>query len=329
MEKYKVVIAVNYIHPRFLEMIAPYCEIIRQWKYPEQISENLLTQWISGAEGLVAGQGSPVTAKVLAQATNLKVITLPQTGYNEVDIAAATAYGIPVGHTPGVLTETVAELAMAITLCAARDLIPAHQFVLEGKWMEGTYPVFGMDLSRRTMGILGMGAIGISLSRRARACGMTVIYHNRHPRTDDTVRCTEYVTVDELLRRSDVLVAAMPLTDETRHMIDINWFKKMKKTAIFVNIARGGVVNTSDLITALQTGQIAKAALDVSEPEPLPVDHPLLALPHALVFPHIGSLTERTRRDMAELAARNLLKGLAGNALETCVNEKVNYSSNS
>lgn len=326
MEKYKIVIATSYVRQEFLDAVAPFCDIIHQWTGPNPMPEDILCQWVQDADGLFAGGGSPVTARVLAAAPHLQVISLPQAGYNEVDIQAATSRGIPVGHTPHVLDETVAELAFGITVCAARDLIPANRYAQSGEWArKGAYPVHGMDLSRRVMGIVGMGNIGVSISRRARAFGMTVLYHNRHQRHDDALRYTTYVPLDELLERSDVVIVAMPLTAETRHMVNASWFKKMKASAIFVNIGRGPIVCTDDLAAALKNGDIAKAALDVVEPEPLPAEHPLLQLPNALVFPHIGSFTERTRGDMFALAARNLLQGLQHESLEACANGTVNY----
>ena len=325
MEKHKIVIATNYVRPEFSEAIAPYCEIIHQWKEKGRISEDVLVEWVKDAEGILAGAGSPITDRVMAAAPHLKVISVPQAGFNEVDVAAATARKIPVGCTPAVLAETVAELAFAITVCAARDLIPAHQYVLDDKWPKKGYPVPGMDLSRRTLGIIGMGSIGVSYSRRARAFGMTVIYHNRHQRHDDDIRMTQYVSLDELYARSDVILIATPLTDETHHMIDAAAFKKMKNTALVVNIGRGPVIDTDALVDALKNGEIAKAALDVVDPEPMSAQHPLAQLPNALVFPHIGSFTDRTRGDMHAQAARNLLAGLAEKPLESCANSEVNY----
>jgi len=326
MEKYKIVVATSYVRPEFLEAVAPYCDIIHCWTTPGPMPEELLIEWVAEADGLFVGGGSPVTERVLAAAPRLKVISLPQAGFNEVDLAAATAHHIPVGNTPGALTETVAELAFAITICAARELIPANRYVTSGEWQRsGKYLVPGMDLSRRTLGIVGMGNIGVSISRRARAFGMTVIYNNRYPRRDDDIRFTTYVSQDELLSRSDVVLISAPLTDETRHMVGREWFKKMKNTAILVNIGRGAIVCTDELVEALRHGDIAKAALDVVDPEPLPADHPLLQLSNAYVFPHIGSLTERTRGDMFALSARNLLQGLRGEPLESCANPDVNY----
>ena len=325
MKKYKIVVATDYVRKEFWELIEPNCEIIHQWREKTPISEDLLCEWVSEAEGILAGHGSPITDKVLAAASHLKVVSVPQAGFNEVDLEAATARRIPVGTTPLALTETVAELAMAILLCAARDLIPAHQFVLAGKWATHSYPIFGMDLSKRTLGIIGMGNIGLSISRRARAFGMTIIYHNRHQRPDDELRMTEYVTLDDLYARSDVVLLATPLNAETHHMIDKTALKKMKKTAILVNIGRGPLVDTDALVEALQNGEIGKAALDVVEPEPMPGTHPLLKLPNALVFPHIGSLTERTRGEMFAISARNLLAGVAEKPLESCANQQVNY----
>lgn len=180
-------------------------------------------------------------------------------------------------------------------------------------------------MSRRTLGIIGMGAIGVSISRRARAFGMTVVYHNRNQRIDDKIHKTTYMELDDLLATSDVVCVMAPLTDETYHMCDEAFFKKMKNTALFVNVGRGPIVDTEALINALKTGEIDYAALDVTDPEPLPADHPLLDVENCLIVPHIGSYTDRTRYDMSILTADNIIAGVHKKPLKTCVNEEVNY----
>lgn len=170
-----------------------------------------------------------------------------------------------------------------------------------------------------------MGAIGVSISRRARAFGMTVVYHNRNQRLDDKIHKTTYMELDDLLAISDVVCVMAPLTDETYHMCDEAFFKKMKNTALFVNVGRGPIVDTDALINALKTGEIDYAALDVTDPEPLPVDHPLLDVENCLIVPHIGSYTDRTRYDMSILTADNIIAGVHKKPLKTCVNEEVNY----
>ena len=192
-------------------------------------------------------------------------------------------------------------------------------------WAQRPSNIKGKDLSRSTLGIIGLGAIGISISRRARAFGMTVIYNNRHKRADEHLYMVEYRDRDALLAESDVVLVMAPLTEETYHMFDKEAFKKMKNDALFVNVGRGKIVDTDALVWALNEGEIDYAALDVTDPEPLPADHPLLQTGKVLVVPHIGSFTDRTRRDMAMLTADNIILGLQGKPLKTCVNQEVNY----
>jgi glyoxylate reductase len=180
-------------------------------------------------------------------------------------------------------------------------------------------------LYNKTVGIVGMGAIGSAVARRAQASGMKVIYNNRHPRPDQEQLKAEYRTLSELLAAADFIIVLTPLTPESQGMFGAKEFAQMKPTAYFINAARGGVVDTQALYKALSDKQIAYAALDVTDPEPLPANHPLLQLPNILVVPHIGSATTETRNRMAMLAAENLLLGLAGKPLVTCVNSEVNY----
>ena len=208
---------------------------------------------------------------------------------------------------------------------ASRRILENANFVKDGRWAQRPSNIKGFDLSRRTLGIIGMGAIGVSISRRARAFGMTVVYHNRNQRIDDKIHKTTYMELDDLLAISDVVCVMAPLTDETYHMCDEAFFKKMKNTALFVNVGRGPIVDTDALINALKTGEIDYAALDVTDPEPLPADHPLLEVENCLIVPHIGSYTDRTRYDMSILTADNIIAGVQKKPLKTCVNEEVNY----
>lgn len=298
---------------------------IKQWQEPGVMPRDLLKEWLKDADALWSVNGVSVDADLVANAPNLKVIAQASVGYDNINIADLTAAKIPYGNTPEVLTETVAELAFTLVVTAQRRILENFEFVKSGQWANGDAPIKGRDLSRTTLGIIGMGSIGVSISRRARAFGMTVIYNNRHPRKDDNLYITTYKPLDELLATSDVVLVMAPLTDETYHMINKEAFQKMKKDALFVNVGRGKIVDTDALVWALNNGEIEYAALDVTDPEPLPADHPLLKTGKALVVPHIGSYTDRTRRDMAFLTADNILLGLQGKPLKTCVNPEVNY----
>ena len=298
---------------------------VRQWTEKTKMPRVVLKEWLRDADGLWSINSISVDADLVKDAPNLKVIAQASVGYDNVKIDELTAAGIPYGNTPGVLNETVAELAFTLIATASRRIIENAIFVKNGRWAERPSNIKGFDLSRRTLGIIGMGAIGVSISRRARAFGMTVVYHNRHQRNDDKLYRTTYMELDELLATSDVVCIMAPLTDETYHMCDADFFKKMKKTALFVNVGRGAIVDTDALIDALKTGEIDYAALDVTDPEPLPADHPLLSIDNCLIVPHIGSYTDRTRYDMSMLTANNIIAGVHKKPLQTCVNEEVNY----
>ncbi len=300
---------------------------VRQWTEKEKMPKELLKEWLRDADGLWSINHFAVDEELVKDAPNLKVIAQASVGYDNIDIDALTARHIPYGNTPDVLTETTAELAFTLMAAASRRIYENAQFVKEGKWVERPSNIKGKDLSRMTLGIIGMGKIGVSVSRRARAFGMTVQYHNRNRRNDDSLFMTTYVSLGKLLTTSDIILVMAPLTEETHHLIDAEAFEMMKETALFVNVGRGKIVDTDALVHALETGQIDYAALDVVDPEPIGADHPLLKTGKCLVVPHIGSFTDRTRKEMAMLTANNLIAGVHGKPLLTCVNESVNYQS--
>ena len=298
---------------------------VRQWTEKEKMPKELLKEWLRDADGLWSINHFTVDEDLVKEAPNLKVIAQASVGYDNIDIDALTARHIPYGNTPDVLTETTAELAFTLMAAASRRIYENAQFVKDGKWAERPSNIKGKDLSRMTLGIIGMGKIGVSVSGRARAFGMTVQYHNRNRRNDDSLLMTTYVSLGKLLTTSDIILVMAPLTEETYHLIDAEAFEMMKETALFVNVGRGKIVDTDALVHALETGQIDYAALDVVDPEPIRADHPLLKTGKCLVVPHIGSFTDRTRKEMAMLTANNLIAGVHGKPLLTCVNESVNY----
>lgn len=299
---------------------------VRQWTEKEKMPKEVLKEWLREADGLWSINHFTVDEDLVKDAPNLKVIAQASVGYDNIDIDALTARHIPYGNTPDVLTETTAELAFTLMAAASRRIYENAQFVKDGTWAERPSNIKGKDLSRMTLGIIGMGKIGVSVSRRARAFGMTVQYHNRNRRNDDSLLMTTYVSLGKLLTTSDVILVMAPLTEETYHLIDAEAFEMMKETALFVNVGRGKIVDTDALVHALETGQIDYAALDVVDPEPIGADHPLLKTGKCLVVPHIGSFTDRTRKEMAMLTANNLIAGVHGKPLLTCVNESVNYT---
>jgi glyoxylate reductase len=262
----------------------------------------------------------PVDEAILERAPRLKVVSNMAVGVDNVDVAACTRRRIPVGHTPGVLTEATADLTFALLLARARRLPEATTDAREGRWSIWSPDGWlGADLAGATLGIVGMGKIGRAVCRRALGFGLRVVYS--HPRPvpglpGDPV----HVTLPALLECSDFVSLHVPLRPQTRGLIDADALARMKPTAILINTARGPIVKTDALLAALEAGRLAGAALDVTDPEPLPADHPLYRHPGVIVAPHIGSATAGTRRRMAALACDNLVAGLQGRPLPHCVN---------
>lgn len=280
---------------------------------------------LAEAEGLFTLLTIPVTAALIERAPRLRVVSNMAVGYDNIDLAACTRRGIPVGNTPGVLTEGTADLAMALLLSAARGLPQAADDARSGRWTTWRPAGWlGADLYGATLGIIGLGKIGQAVARRASGFGMRVIYSDEggDPQAAAALGVTR-ASLEELLEQSDFVSLHVPLTPQTRGLINTAALKRMKPTAILVNTSRGPVVDTAALQQALEEGWIAAAALDVTDPEPLPPEHPLYRLPNCLIVPHIGSATHNTRRRMAELACENLLAGLEGRRLPSCVNPEV------
>lgn len=323
MSKYRVVMTMKLMPPA-QQRLLEHCDV-RIWEKTGPVQADLMEEWLRDAEGLISFWNIKVNEELLALAPQLRVIAQPTVGYDNVDIDACTKRGIPYGNTPGVLVETTADLAFALLLCSARRIHEGWDFVRLGNWKSGENLGFGIDLYGRTLGIVGMGRIGAAVARRAKVFGMNVIYFNRNRRKDEQELGVTYASFDELLGNADCIIVLTPLSAETNGMFGHEEFRKMKSTAFFVNAARGPIVDTKALIDALMTNKIAYAALDVTDPEPLPGDHPLLKLPNVLITPHIGSATLETRTRMAQLTVDNLLAGLAKQPLPACVNQAVNY----
>lgn len=259
----------------------------------------------------------------------LRIVAQMAVGYDNIDVGCATRLGVYVTNTPGVLTEATAELTWALILAAARRIVEADHYVRWGEWWRtrtGWHPMMllGVELHGKTLGVLGMGRIGTRVAEIGRAFGMRIIYHNRRRRPGVEEKLgARWVTLEELLRESDVLTIHVPLTHETRHMIGERELRMMKPTSILVNVARGAVVDTEALVRALREGWIAAAALDVFEEEPLPENHPLTAFKNVVLAPHIGSATRETRLRMAMMAAENLAAFARGEVPPNLVNPEV------
>lgn len=322
-EKLKIVITGKLSAPA-LKRIMECCDI-KRWESAEPIPRKILFEWLKEAEGLVSNSNHRIDAELLKNAPRLRVIAQPTVGYDNVDIEACTSRGIPFGNTPGVLVEATANLAIGLLLCVTRRIHEGGNFVRSGNWVPGQSLPFGSDLLGKTLGIVGMGQIGASVAKKAQAFGMNVIYANRKRRLDQTQIGATYESFENLLMLSDCIIVLTPLTHETKGMFGLEQFQKMKQNVYFVNVARGQVVDTMALYDALRAKKIAFAALDVTDPEPIPKDHPLLTLQNILITPHIGSATIETRAAMSELTVDNLLAGLSGKALPACVNQSANF----
>jgi lactate dehydrogenase-like 2-hydroxyacid dehydrogenase len=281
----------------------------------------------AGKAGLLTLLTDRVDAELLdAAGPQLKVVSNYAVGFDNLDIPELTRRGIPAGNTPGVLTETTADLAFALMMAAARRVDEGSRYVRAGRWKTwGPMLLMGVDLHGATLGIVGFGRIGREMAKRASGFGMRVLYHDVHPATPDEERAlnARQVEMDELLASSDLVTLHTNLTDETRHLINAAALSRMKSSAVLVNTSRGPVVDQAALYEALRDGQIFAAALDVTDPEPMAPDDPLLTLENCLVVPHIASASRVTRGKMAAIAAANLLAGLRGEPLPSCVNPEV------
>lgn len=290
------------------------------WTVDRPPSPKELLDHLQGAQGLLCLLTDLVDA-ALMDATHLKVISNLAVGVDNIDIPAATARGIPVGNTPGVLTDATADFAFALLLAAARRVVEADRFVRAGNWkVWGPRLFLGADLAGATLGLIGFGRIGQAVARRAEGFGLRVLFFDP---SEQPVFGAIPTDLDGLLRESDIVSLHVPLTPETRHLINADSLGRMKPGAILVNTSRGAVVDPVALYSALRSGRLAAAALDVTEPEPLPADSPLLALDNCIVAPHIGSASRGTRAQMAMLAAQNLIAGVSGERLPHCVNPEV------
>jgi lactate dehydrogenase-like 2-hydroxyacid dehydrogenase len=282
---------------------------------------------VEGCDGILTLLTDRVDDELLDRAgPQLKVVSNFAVGFDNIDVAACTRRKIPVGNTPGVLTETTADLAWALLMAAARRLPEGDHYVRAGKWKTwGPMLLMGPDVHGATLGIVGFGRIGQAMARRARGFGMRIVYHDlqRVPKAVEAEFDATYMTLEGLLAESDFVSLHTVLSPETKGLINAERLGWMKPTAILVNTSRGPVVDSDALVAALRDGTIAAAALDVTDPEPLPADHPLVGLDNCLVVPHIASASRATRDKMASMAAANLLAGLRGDRLPTPVNPEV------
>lgn len=277
---------------------------------------------VADKDGLLCLLTDRIDANLMDAAPRLKVISQVAVGFDNIDVPAATVRGILVGNTPGVLTDATADFAFTLLMAAARRVVEGMDYVRADSWKTwGLTLLLGQDIYGATLGIVGLGRIGQALAKRATGFNMRILYHNRRRLPEaEAALGAEYVDFETLLRESDFISLHVNLTDETRGLIGAEALAKMKETAVLINTARGPVVDTDALYDALKNGQIAAAALDVTDPEPLPADHKLLTLPNIVVAPHIASATITSRTKMALMAVDNLLAGVNGQPLPFPVN---------
>ncbi|MBQ3540722.1 MAG: D-glycerate dehydrogenase [Phascolarctobacterium sp.] len=292
------------------------------WQKGGRVPAEQFDEWLAKADALFSTGNIKINEELLAKAPNLKVIAQASVGYDNIDIAACNARNIPVGNTPEVLVDAVADLAYALILDSARKIVLAYDHVKSGKWGENKPFGLATDLANKTLGVVGMGDIGSAIAERAKASKMKIIYHNRNRRADDEALGATYVTFDELLAQADFIVIAVTLNPTTKGMFNKEAFAKMKDGARIVNISRGAVIDTEAMYEALLSGKLAHAAMDVTDPEPLPGDHKLLSLPNVTVTPHMASATTETRDAMALLTVDNILAGLEGKPMPAQVKAK-------
>lgn len=283
------------------------------WQQGGRIPKEEFAARLAKADALYSTGNIVIDEKLLAMAPNLKVVAQASVGYDNIDVAACAAKGIPVGNTPGVLVDAVADLAYGLLLDSARRIVQADAHVKKGLWGQRVPIGLAVDLAGKTVGIVGMGDIGSAIAKRAQVSKMKVVYHNRHQRKDDAELGVEYMpTLESLLAEADFVVVAVTLNPSTKHMFNEAALAQMKQGSRLINISRGAVVDTEALYDALNSGKLAYAALDVTDPEPLPAEHKLLTLNNITVTPHIASATVETRDAMALFTADNILAGLQG-----------------
>jgi glyoxylate reductase len=293
------------------------------WPHKRRMTRAEQLQAARDCPGLLATHDVRIDDDFLDECPRLRVVSNFGVGYDNIDVAACTARGVLVGNTPDVLSETTADLAFALIMATARRLVEMAEFVKADRWQPdiGLLDNLGADIHHATLGIIGLGRIGSQVAKRGMGFNMRVVYHDLYRKQEaETALGVEYLSKEDLLRQSDFVSLHVPLTAETANFFGAAEFNRMKPTAILINTARGKIVDRNALLTALETGRIAGAGLDVTDPEPLRADDPLLRSPQVTVLPHIGSATRQTRAKMAEVAARNLINGLTGQPMISCIN---------
>jgi len=325
MDKPKVLVT-RIIPEAGLKMVTDACDA-EVW--PEELppSRSILLEKVRGVAGILPLITDKIDGEVMDSAGDqLTIISNYAVGFDNIDVQEATHRGIFVGNTPGILTETTADLAFTLLLAVSRRIGEGIDYIRDNKWKTfKPMELLGRDVHNATLGIIGMGRIGIEVARRAKGFNMDIIYYDYRGRTEigETVGAKMCSTIDALFEQADFISLHVPLTTETNHLIGISALSKMKDTSILINTSRGPVVDSDALYEALKSRKIAYAALDVTDPEPIPSNHKLMALSNCLIVPHVGTATIETRSRMAVMAAENLLTGIRGEAPKHLVNPEV------
>lgn len=292
---------------------------VRQWPTVEvNMPHDKLVEIIKEAEILWTIMDNQVSRELIESAPNLKLICNLAVGYNNIDVAAAKEFGVAVTNTPGVLTDTTADLAFTLMLTTARRIVEASDELRNGDWTYwGVNQLAGVDIFGAKLGIIGMGRIGEAVAHRAKGFNMDVIYHNRSRKVEAEEQFGfEYRALDDLLSESDFIVVLTPLTPETKGLIGERELELMKNSAVLINVARGGIVQEDALYNALKNNVIWAAGSDVFEKEPIDLNHPLLTLKNFVALPHIGSATLRTRKNMMEMNIQSMISYSKGNPID-------------
>ncbi len=305
-----------------LALIQQHCDV-DLWTAELPPPYAVMMERVRGVDGLLCLLTDRIDGQLLdAAGSQLKVVSQHAVGFDNVDVAAATIRGIPVGNTPGILTDATADFAFALLLAAARRVVEGNRYTRSGQWRTwGPSLLLGPDVAGATLGIVGYGRIGQAVAKRARGFDMRILYYD--PTENDPTLPGTAVDLPTLLQEADFVSLHVPLNAQTYHLINDETLALMKETAVLINTARGPVVHSQALYNALKDRRIFAAALDVTDPEPLPMDSPLLELDNLIIAPHIASASKATRDKMALMAAQNLIAGLRGEPLPHCVNPEV------
>ncbi|TKC15449.1 2-hydroxyacid dehydrogenase [Robertmurraya kyonggiensis] len=306
------------------EVIAPLLDKyeVKMWEKEDVVvPRSVLLEEASQADALLTMLSDQVNEELFSVSTKLKIVTNLAVGFDNIDLAAASAHGVAICNTPDVLTDATADLTFALLMATARRIVEAAEFVKEGNWKSWSPLLLaGHDIHHKTIGIVGMGSIGAAVAKRAVGFDMKVLYHNRSRKVElESQLGATYCSFDELVEQADFIVCLTPLTPETRNLFTRDVFKRMKNDVVFINASRGPVVNEQELYDALVAGDIAAAGLDVFDKEPIDKTHPLLRLSNVVALPHIGSASIDTRMNMMRLCVENIDAVLSGKEPKTLV----------